>query len=415
MTHELVRALFAASANPAPTPWRIVTKMAFFIGLIGAFGGSLLHGLVLAPVLSRTSVDPGDRAVLRRRATVLLGGIGIWFLMALYFQMASVVARKGTPIPYGDALSPDRIWQYLTASAQPGQTISTGLEAALQYGLWAVAALLLVILLVPRLGAYVDALAWMSAGTTFVAWSVTAVPTELGKTTVDSVADGLIDHVHVVAVSAWVGGIAMLALLAITSHRHLTPAGAEVWARLWPRFSIVALVAVGCVLVSGAWLSWKHLGSPSELFDTSFGRVLLLKVSLVAVMIAVGAINEFLLMPRIARARAAGAAGSVFRLAVRVFPRLVALEALLALGVLFVLSFLTGSGRTEAGDDPDPMATGTVVALGVVLAAVIAVSFTATTKVSARLSRTRNTAGDPDWRQEEPGQGSGPRALKTGR
>ena len=48
MTHELVRALFAASANPTPTPWRIVTKMAFFIGLIGAFGGSLLHGLVLA-------------------------------------------------------------------------------------------------------------------------------------------------------------------------------------------------------------------------------------------------------------------------------------------------------------------------------------------------------------------------------
>ena len=206
------------------------------------------------------------------------------------------------------------------------------------------AALLLVILLVPRLGAYVDAFAWMSAGTTFVAWSVTAVPTEFGKTTVDSVADGLIDHVHVLAVSAWVGGIAMLALLAITSHRHLTPAGAEVWARLWPRFSIVALVAVGCVLVSGAWLSWKHLGSPSELFDTSFGRVLLLKVSLVAVMIAVAAINEFLLMPRIARARAAGAAGSVFRLAVRVFPRLVALEALLALGVLFVLSFMTGCG-----------------------------------------------------------------------
>ena len=162
-------------------------------------------------------------------------------------------------------------------------------------------------------------MAWMSAGTTFVAWSVTAVPTELGKTTVDSVADGLIDRVHVLAVSAWVGGIAMLALLAITSHRYLTPAGAEVWARLWPRFSIVALVAVGCVLVSGAWLSWKHLGSPSELFDTSFGRVLLLKVSLVAVMIAVGAINEFLLLPRIARVRAAGAAGSVFRLAVRVF------------------------------------------------------------------------------------------------
>ena len=110
----------AASANPAPAPWRIVTKMAFFIGLIGAFGGSLLQGLVLAPVLSRTSVDPGrprgpsparDRGAGRDRHLVPDDPV-------------LPDGQRGRPqrhtIPYGDTLSPDRIWQYLTASAQPG-------------------------------------------------------------------------------------------------------------------------------------------------------------------------------------------------------------------------------------------------------------------------------------------------------
>ena len=103
-------------------------------------------------------------------------------------------------------------------------------------------------------------------------------------------------------------------------------------------------------------------------------------------MILVGALNEFVLMPRIALARAAGEDGSVFRLALRVFPGLVAVEALLAVGVLFVLSFLTGSARVEAGD-PDPTLSGGIVGIGALLAVLLAVSFVTTAKVSERLSR----------------------------
>jgi putative copper export protein len=172
-----------------------------------------------------------------------------------------------------------------------------------------------------------------------------------------------------------------------TARRQLTSRAGDTWAQLWTRFSTVALCAVGCVLISGLYLAWTFVGSPGELFTTSFGRFLLVKVSLVACMIAVGGLNEFLLMPRIAKARAAGEDGSVFRLALRVFPGLVAAEVVLAVGVLFVLSFLTGSARVEAGD-PDPTLSGGIVGIGALLAVLLAVSFVTTAKVSERLSRS---------------------------
>ncbi|WIV62283.1 CopD family protein [Amycolatopsis nalaikhensis] len=155
---------------------------------------------------------------------------------------------------------------------------------------------------------------------------------------------------------------------------------------MWTRFSTVALCAVGCLLISGLYLAWSLVGSPGELLTTSFGRFLLVKVCLVATMIGIGALNEFVLMPRIGRARAAGAEGSVFRLALRVFPGFVTAEVVLAVGVLFVLSFLTGSARVEAGD-PDPTLSGGIVGIGVLLAVLLAISFVTTAKLSERLSR----------------------------
>ena len=59
-------------ANPTPAPWRVITKMAYFAGLIGTIGATMLHLLVLRPVLKRRSVDAADRAVLHRRTSLLL-------------------------------------------------------------------------------------------------------------------------------------------------------------------------------------------------------------------------------------------------------------------------------------------------------------------------------------------------------
>ncbi|WP_285485442.1 copper resistance D family protein [Amycolatopsis sp. NBRC 101858] len=381
----------AAVANPTPALWRIVTKMAYFAGLIGTIGATMLHLLVLRPVLKRQSVDEADRAVLHRRTSLLLAVAGTWFLVALYFQIAGKAARvKGVEIPYGRALQPGSIWTYVTVPAKKGEWLSTGAQTLTQYLLWAASAIVLVLLWSPRVRAHLTAVALTSLALNFVAYQVTLLPTDFAKETADTFVDGLLDHTHVSAVSTWVGGIAALVVLA-TARRRLTPRAGATWAQIWTRFSTVALCAVGCLLISGLYLAWSLVGSPGELFTTSFGRFLLVKVCLVATMIAVGGLNEFVLMPRIARARAAGDEGSVFRLALRVFPGLVTVEVVLAVGVLFVLSFLTGSARAEAGE-PDPTLSGGIVGIGVLLAVLLAISFVTTAKVSERLSRTADPA-----------------------
>jgi copper transport protein len=390
MSFLLAQVVPGATANPTPAPWRVITKMAYFAGLIGTIGATMLYLLVLRPVLKRPSVDPADRGVLERRACLLLAVTGTWFLVALYFQLAGKAARvKGTEIPYGRALEPASIGKYVAVPAKSGEWLSTGAQTLVQYLLWAASAVVLMLLWSPRLRAHLTAIAASGLVLSFVAYQVTLLPTDFGKETLDGLVDGLLDHLHVFAVSTWVGGIATLVVLA-TARRRLTRGAGATWAQLWTRFSTVALCAVGCLLISGLYLAWSFVGSPGELFTTSFGRFLLVKVSLVATMILVGALNEFVLMPRIARARAAGDEGSVFRLAVRVFPGLVAVEVLLAVGVLFVLSFLTGSARVEAGD-ADPTLSGGIVGIGALLAVLLAVSFVTTAKVSERLSRPAAT------------------------
>jgi putative copper export protein len=380
---QVLTQLAAADPNPTPAPWRVVTMVVYFVGLIGTFGGSLVYVLVVRPVLARPSVAEADRDVLRRRAALTLAAIGTWFLIGLYLQLAGKAARvKGEEIPFSEAVLPPKLLAYLMKPAQPGEWMSVGAQTTTQYATWAVAAALLILLWNSRLHPHTGRVAGAAYVVAFLAYAVTWLPTDPAAETFDSVLDGVMNHVHVLAVSAWVGGIATLAVL-VAAHRRLTPDAGAVWGQIWSRFSVVALTAVGCMVVSGSWLMWKYVGSIGDLFTTEFGRLLLLKISLVATMVAIGGVNEFLLMPRIAKARAAGADGSVFRLAVRVFPRLVAVESVLGLGVLFVLAFLTGSARAETGSET-PVVDSGVITVGLVLIAAVTISLVTTAKISHR-------------------------------
>jgi copper resistance protein D len=70
----------------------------------------------------------------------------------------------------------------------------------------------------------------------------------------------------------------------------------------------MALIAVGLVVASGVANAVFLLDSPMALLKTAYGLVLLAKIALVALMIALGALNKQVLMPRIV---ASGAAGGV--------------------------------------------------------------------------------------------------------
>jgi len=111
---------------------------------------------------------------------------------------------------------------------------------------------------------------------------------------------------HVVAVGAWVGGLAWLLL----GLRHLRR---DQWADAGRRFSAVATVGLGVVLATGLARAAAEVGAPANLMHTSFGELLIVKLALFCALVALGARNHFALVPALADEKTA----SPFRHSVR--------------------------------------------------------------------------------------------------
>jgi copper transport protein len=98
---------------------------------------------------------------------------------------------------------------------------------------------------------------------------------------------------HALSAAYWGGAFAPL-LMAL---RRLPRPEAYV---LLSAFSSRAIVAVAGLLLAGAVLAALQVRTPSALIATDYGRLLLLKVSLVALLLGLGAINRLVLTPRLA-------------------------------------------------------------------------------------------------------------------
>jgi copper transport protein len=111
-----------------------------------------------------------------------------------------------------------------------------------------------------------------------------------------------LDVVHVGAMSAWVGGVALLLLVVPAATRRLDPPDrTRLLALLVTRFSTLALIAVAALLATGIAQSILHLDALSDLVDTAFGRAILIKVALLVALIALGAYNRRRSQPELTR------------------------------------------------------------------------------------------------------------------
>lgn len=87
---------------------------------------------------------------------------------------------------------------------------------------------------------------------------------------------------HLMAVSTWLGGLALIAV-------SLRPASrADDLAAVLPRFSRLAFACVAVIVLSGAFLALREVGSVAALLSTEYGRLLLVKVTGVVALVAVG-------------------------------------------------------------------------------------------------------------------------------
>jgi putative copper export protein len=108
----------------------------------------------------------------------------------------------------------------------------------------------------------------------------------------------LIDILHVVAISIWMGGL--FSIYCCYSF-FLKKAGSESWdifLEFINRFSRIATLCVAAVIVSGVVLCIYNFKGFSGLITTDYGVVLLIKIFLFVPIILFGAINKYSFIPQ---------------------------------------------------------------------------------------------------------------------
>jgi copper transport protein len=140
------------------------------------------------------------------------------------------------------------------------------------------------------------------------------------------------DWVHLVAASVWVGGVAALALI-------VWPLAPELRRRAFVGFSRIAVGLVAALVLAGVYLAVVRLPEVADLWETSYGRLLLLKVAIVLVALAWGGFHHTFVRPRLEAGEQPRVRGSLLA------------ESGVALAVLLVAAMLTNGS-------PPPVDTG---------------------------------------------------------
>lgn len=109
------------------------------------------------------------------------------------------------------------------------------------------------------------------------------------------------DWVHLIAASVWIGGLVFFGLS--LWHIRATPpvARTRLTALLVPRFSALALLSVGILSLTGFYMSVLRIGAWDNLFNTFYGRVLLIKLLIALPMVGFGAVNLLWVTPNLKR------------------------------------------------------------------------------------------------------------------
>ena len=142
--------------------------------------------------------------------------------------------------------------------------------------------------------------------------------------------------IHVVTTSTWAGGVAMLVIVIARRNRNNVATRSL---QLAVRFSVVATVALVAAGMAGFVLSVVILDSPSQLWSTPWGQLLLVKVAVVAVAAAGGAYNHQVIVPDLDRSPDDDAVANRFR-------TVVTLEAVALVAVTITTALLIGTSAT---------------------------------------------------------------------
>lgn len=177
------------------------------------------------------------------------------------------------------------------AAITDGRVLGDAVESRLGWSLAALAMGLIAVHLstdIPNLTAS-QALALYGGLATAGSFAIWGHSTELSPIWLNTTAD----IIHAAAAAVWFGGI--VGLVMVLRRRTDQPVAST--AMIVRRFSTVAAISVGFLTAAGVGLAWSATGSWSALVSTTYGRLLLAKVGVVAVIIGIAGYNRSWLVP----------------------------------------------------------------------------------------------------------------------
>ena len=148
----------------------------------------------------------------------------------------------------------------------------------------------------------------------------------------------LADWLHLVSASVWAGGVLALALI-------VWPLAPSLRRAAFLGFSRIAVVLVAVLVLAGTYLSVVRLPEVSDLWQTSYGQLLLVKIAVVSLALAWGGLHHVVVRPRLERGTVPAGVG-----------RSLLGESAVAMAVLLVAAVLVN------GAPPPPVETGPAVA-----------------------------------------------------
>lgn len=151
-----------------------------------------------------------------------------------------------------------------------------------------------------------------------------------------------VDWLHLLAISAWVGLVLVTTYVVMPPLIRVPGSERRNGASFVHSLSDASTYALIVLFSTGAYNGWRGVNTPSNLLESTYGQIFLLKLALVLVAAALGGHNRFFEMPKLVSALKSPSAAAPSR-PLRRFATVLQLESLVLAGVLMVAAVLVSS------------------------------------------------------------------------
>ncbi|MBI1828538.1 MAG: copper resistance protein CopC [Thaumarchaeota archaeon] len=107
----------------------------------------------------------------------------------------------------------------------------------------------------------------------------------------------ILDFIHNVVASLWIGGIFYIAFIVMPNLKQLVNENVSIPAIsiLIPRFSTITITILGAIVITGPFLLYSLENNLALTLASTYGKILIVKLSLAAAMISIGAYNQMII------------------------------------------------------------------------------------------------------------------------